>query len=95
MAQPIPHDILINRYVNIPCPSGKHPRSLVTFRNHSVARCFASPANMRGRNRPTILSFARSASTGPPSSSAKWLPPPCRSVNRPPSDIVRPALRLA
>jgi hypothetical protein len=43
MAQPIPHDILINRYVNIPCPSGKHRRSLVTFRNHSVAAMFCIP----------------------------------------------------
>ena len=36
-------DTLINRHVNIPCPSGKHTRSLVTFRNHSVAAMFCIP----------------------------------------------------
>jgi hypothetical protein len=34
------HDIIVQRYVNIPCPSGKHERSLVTFRNHTVAAMF-------------------------------------------------------
>ena len=36
-------DILVNRHVNVPCPSGKHQRSLVTFRNHSVAVMFCIP----------------------------------------------------
>jgi Zn ribbon nucleic-acid-binding protein len=36
-------DIIVNRYVNISCPSGKHQRSLVTFRNHSVAAMFCIP----------------------------------------------------
>ena len=31
---------LVQRYVNIPCPSRKHKRSVVTFRNHSVAAMF-------------------------------------------------------
>ena len=28
-----PDDKIVNRHVNIPCPSGKHQHSLVTFRN--------------------------------------------------------------
>lgn len=36
-------NILIRRYVNIPCPSGKHHQSLVTFRNHTVAAMFCVP----------------------------------------------------
>lgn len=34
---------LIHRYVKIPCPSGKHKRSVVTFRNHTVAAMFCIP----------------------------------------------------
>jgi hypothetical protein len=40
MADALPPDSLDDRYVNIPCPSGKHLRSLVTFRNHTVATMF-------------------------------------------------------
>jgi hypothetical protein len=29
--------------VSIPCPSGKHSRSIVTFRNHTVAAMFCLP----------------------------------------------------
>lgn len=36
-------NVLENRYVNIPCPSGKHLRSVVTFRDHSVAALFCIP----------------------------------------------------
>ena len=39
MALVVPNS-LIDRYVDIPCPSGKHQRSLVTFRNHAVATMF-------------------------------------------------------
>ena len=39
-------DILVNRHVNVPCPSGKHQRSLVTFRNHSVAAMFCIPCEV-------------------------------------------------
>jgi hypothetical protein len=31
------------RYVDIPCPSGKHQRSIVTFRGHTVAAMFCVP----------------------------------------------------
>ena len=34
---------IVQRYVNILCPSGKHKRSLVTFRNHTVAAMFCIP----------------------------------------------------
>lgn len=34
---------LIHRYVDIPCPSGKHQQSIVTFRNHTVAAMFCMP----------------------------------------------------
>jgi hypothetical protein len=37
---PAPVNYLVNRYVNVPCPSGKHHRSIVTFRNHTVAAMF-------------------------------------------------------
>jgi hypothetical protein len=36
-------NVLVHRQVNIPCPSGKHSRSLVTFRNHVVAVLFCLP----------------------------------------------------
>jgi hypothetical protein len=35
----------ILRYVNIPCPSRKHARTIVTFRNHSVAAMFCIPCD--------------------------------------------------
>lgn len=38
-----PVDEIVNRHVNISCPSGKHERSLVTFRNHTVAAMFCIP----------------------------------------------------
>ena len=34
---------IVHRYVDIPCPSRKHLRSLVTFRNHTVAAMFCIP----------------------------------------------------
>jgi hypothetical protein len=36
-------NVLIQRYVDIPCPSGKHTKSIVTFRNHTVAAMFCIP----------------------------------------------------
>ena len=39
----VPKDSIVNRYVNIRCPSGKHERSVVTFRNHTVAAMFCVP----------------------------------------------------
>lgn len=38
---PVNH--LVHHYVDIPCPSGKHRRTLVTFRNHTVAALFCIP----------------------------------------------------
>jgi hypothetical protein len=31
------------RYVNVPCPSKKHSRSVLTFRDHTVAAMFCIP----------------------------------------------------
>jgi len=41
-----PHNVIVHRYVNIPCPSGKHPQSLLTFRNHTVAAMFCIPCEL-------------------------------------------------
>jgi hypothetical protein len=38
--QPDNVNVLVHRHVNVPCPSGKHTRSLVTFRNYTVAVMF-------------------------------------------------------
>ena len=38
-----PSNQIVHRSVDIPCPSGKHKRSLVTFRNHTVAAMFCLP----------------------------------------------------
>ena len=42
MVQP---NTLVHRYVDIPCPSGKHARSLVTFRDQTVAVMFCIPCD--------------------------------------------------
>ena len=34
---------IVHRMVDVPCPSGKHQRSLLTFRNHTVAAMFCMP----------------------------------------------------
>ena len=36
-------NVIVHRYVRIPCPSGKHKRSIVTFRNHTVVTMFCIP----------------------------------------------------
>ena len=38
-----PSNTIVHRTVDIPCPSGKHSHSLVTFRNHTVAAMFCIP----------------------------------------------------
>jgi len=43
MGQTIPPNSLVHRYVDVPCPSGKHERSVLTFRNHTVAAMFCIP----------------------------------------------------
>jgi len=40
-----PHSV-VHRYVKIPCPSGKHARSIVTFRDHTVASMFCAPCDV-------------------------------------------------
>ena len=39
----LPPDQPAHHYVDIPCPSGKHQRSLITFRDHTVAAMFCIP----------------------------------------------------
>jgi hypothetical protein len=34
------------RYATITCPSGKHQRSIVTFRDHTVAALFCIPCEV-------------------------------------------------
>lgn len=41
-----PPNTLVHRYVDVPCPSGKHPHSVLTFRNHSVAAMFCIPCRV-------------------------------------------------
>ena len=43
MARSVPPNVLVHRVVKIPCPSGKHQTSIVTFRNHTVAAMFCVP----------------------------------------------------
>lgn len=43
---PVRPNSLVHRTVNIPCPSGKHSSSLVTFRDHTVAAMFCVPCEI-------------------------------------------------
>ena len=43
MARDTRTDVLVHRYVDIPCPSGKHRGSILTFRDHTVAAMFCIP----------------------------------------------------
>jgi hypothetical protein len=38
-----PSGEFVQRYVDVPCPSGKHQRSMLTFRSHAVACMFCIP----------------------------------------------------
>ena len=44
---------LVHRYVDIPCPSGKHQRTIVTFRNHTLAAMFCIPCEVTWTERTT------------------------------------------
>jgi hypothetical protein len=37
------NDPLVMHYIDVPCPSGKHQRSMLTFRSHTVACMFGVP----------------------------------------------------
>jgi hypothetical protein len=41
-----PPNALVHRYVDIPCPSGKHAQSIVTLRSHTVASLFCLPCEV-------------------------------------------------
>lgn len=36
-------NLIVHRHVNVPCPSGKHERTVCTFKNHTVAAMFCIP----------------------------------------------------
>ena len=40
---PATKNVILHRYVDIPCPSGKHLRSIVTLSNHTVTAMFCIP----------------------------------------------------
>ena len=42
---PLHPNSIDDRCVDIPCPSGKHEQSLVTFRNHHVVAMFCIPCD--------------------------------------------------
>ena len=46
MTRDVPPNTLVHRYVEIPCPSGKHTQAVVTFRNHNVAVMFCIPCEV-------------------------------------------------
>ena len=46
MANPPLVNTLVQRFVEVPCPSGKHHRTIVTFRNHTVAAMFCIPCEV-------------------------------------------------
>jgi hypothetical protein len=51
---------IVHRYVKVPCPTGKHVRSLVTFRNHTVAAMFCIPCELawtESTNHPELRGF--------------------------------------
>lgn len=53
LSQPDNENVLVHRQVNIPCPSGRHTRSIVTFRNHVVAVMFCLPCEQAWTERTT------------------------------------------
>ena len=40
------HNVIVHRYVDILCPTGRHHRSIITFRNHTVAAMFCIPCEV-------------------------------------------------
>jgi hypothetical protein len=47
-----PSMIFVERNIDLPCPSGKHQRSMLTFRSHTVACMFCIPCE-HGWTEPT------------------------------------------
>jgi hypothetical protein len=46
MADPLSPNPPSLRYVDVPCMTGKHPRSVLTFRSYNVAAMFCIPCEM-------------------------------------------------
>ena len=54
---------IVHRYVQVSCPTGRHERSLVTFRNHTVAAMFCIPCELAWTESTEHPNFAGSGST--------------------------------
>jgi hypothetical protein len=55
----------LQRIVEVPCPSGKHQRSMLTFRSHTVAAMFCIPCE-KGWTEPTTHPALRDFATDSP-----------------------------
>ena len=52
-AETPPSDAFVQRHIDVPCPSGKHQRSVLTFRSHAVACMFCIPCDHGWTERTT------------------------------------------
>jgi hypothetical protein len=55
----------VERYVDVSCPSGRHQRSMLTFRSQSVAAMFCIPCE-KGWTEPTTHPALRDLATDSP-----------------------------
>jgi hypothetical protein len=55
----------LQRLVDVPCPTGKHRRSMLTFRSYSVAAMFCIPCQ-KGWTEPTTHPALRDLATDSP-----------------------------
>ena len=60
-----PSGAFVERYIDVPCPSGKHQRSMLTFRSHTVACMFCVPCE-HGWTEPTTHPALRDLATDSP-----------------------------
>ncbi len=60
-----PSSAFAQRYVDVRCPSGKHQRSMLTFRSHAVACMFCVPCE-HGWTEPTTHPALRDLPTDSP-----------------------------
>jgi hypothetical protein len=60
-----PSDVFVQRHIDVPCPSGKHQRSMLTFRGHTVACMFCIPCD-HGWTEPTTHPGLRDLATDSP-----------------------------
>src|SRR5688500_7450199 len=60
-----PSGEFLHRCVDVPCPSGKHQRSMLTYRSHSIAAMFCVPCQ-KGWTEPTTHPALRDLATDSP-----------------------------